>query len=178
LFAVVVIALAAGAPAPAGAQGSPTGTLTGTISDPSGGVLPGVTVVARGVQTGLTQQTISGGAGDWRIPALPVGAYEVSFELQGFKKLVRSGVTVEAAVTRSLHVTLAVGGLSETIQVAADAALLTVTTPTTSRSLSGAELEIIRHRLAVSRICSRQKLASAPISPRCSSTAPATSRRR
>src|SRR5688572_18274046 len=84
------------APAPAGAQGSPAGTVAGTISDPSGAVLPGVAVTAKGSQTGLTQQTVSGGDGDWRIPGLPIGAYEISFELDGFKKLVRSGITVEA----------------------------------------------------------------------------------
>jgi Carboxypeptidase regulatory-like domain len=131
------------AAAPARAQGSPTGTLAGTVTDSSGGVLPGVTVMAKGVQTGLTQQTISGSAGDWRIPALPAGTYEVSFELDGFKKLVRSGVTVEAAGTHTVSVSLDVGGLSEVIQVAADAPLLNVTAPTTARSLSGAELEVI-----------------------------------
>jgi hypothetical protein len=143
--AVVLMTMAAvlTAPAPARAQGSPTGALTGTVADSSGGVLPGVTVIAKGFHTGLTQQTISGGSGDWRIPALPAGTYDLSFELDGFKRLVRSGVTVEAAVTRSLPVTLEVGGLSETVHVAADAALLTMTTSTTSRSLTGAELEII-----------------------------------
>src|ERR671910_3863403 len=57
------------APAPALAQGSPTGTLAGTVSDPSGGVLPGVAVTAKNEQTGLSQTTVSGGQGDWRIPA-------------------------------------------------------------------------------------------------------------
>jgi hypothetical protein len=137
------IALAAvlAAPAPARAQGSPTGTLSGTVADSSGGVLPGVTVIAKGVQTGLTQQTVSGSAGDWRISALPGGTYELTFELDGFKKLVRNGIIVEAAVTRSVAVILDVGGLSETVQVSADAALLTMTTSTTSRSLTGIELE-------------------------------------
>ena len=145
---VTAIALAAmvgllSAPGPLQAQGSPTGTLTGTVSDPSGGALPGVTVIAKGAQTGLTQQTISGGAGDWRIPGLPLGVYEVSFELDGFKKLVRSGVTVEAATIRSVPVTLDVGGLTETVQVSADAGLLTSTTSTTARSLSNIELEAV-----------------------------------
>ena len=77
------------------------------------------------------------------MPALPAGTYDLSFELEGFKRLVRSGVIVEAAVTRSLPITLEVGGLSETVQVAADAGLLTMTTSTTSRRLTGAELETI-----------------------------------
>ena len=144
---LAVIALSAGSavlatPTPAAAQGS-AGTLAGTVSDPSGGVLPGVTVIAKGAQTGFTQQTVSGGTGDWRIPGLPSGSYEVSFELDGFKKLVRSGITVEAATMRSVPVTLEVGGLTETVQVSGDAALLTVTTAATSRSLTAAELEAV-----------------------------------
>ncbi len=141
--ALMTMAFVLVTPGSARAQGSPTGAVSGSVADPSGAVLPGVTVVAKGLQTGLTQQTISGGSGDWRIAALPAGTYELSFELDGFKRLVRSGVIVEAAVTRSLPVTLEVGGLSETVHVAADAALLTTTTSTTSRSLTGAELEII-----------------------------------
>ena len=130
-------------PVPALAQGSPTGTLAGTINDPSGGVLPGVTVIARNTQTGLAQQTVSGTEGDWRIPALPAGAYEVAFELEGFKKLVRSGINVEAATIHSVPVTLEVGGLTETVEVIADARLLNPTTAATSRSLTAAELQAV-----------------------------------
>ena len=139
----LLAALVVATPLPAYAQGSPTGTLAGSVADPTGGVLPGVTVSARNTQTGLAQQTVSGGAGDWRIPALPTGTYDVSFELDGFKKLVRSGVTVEAAVTRSVPVTMEIGGLTETLQVQADNVLLDVTTSATSRSLTSAELEAV-----------------------------------
>ena len=86
---------------------------------------------------------MSGSSGDWRITALPLGTYEVVFELDGFKKLMRSGVTVEAAVPRSLPVILEIGGLSEMVRVDADAQLLTVSSSATARSLSGADLEII-----------------------------------
>jgi hypothetical protein len=102
-----------------------------------------VTVVAKGAETGLTQQTTTGSAGDWRIPGLPAGVYEVSFELNGFKKLVRNRITVEAATTRSLPVTLEVGGMSETIQVSSDLALMSTTTSATARSLTAAELEAV-----------------------------------
>ena len=112
----------------AAAQVSPTGTLNGVVTDASGGVLPGVTVLAVNVATGVTQQTVTSESGDWRLAALPTGTYEVSFELDGFKKLVRSGVNVEAAVTHSVPVRLDIGGLTETIRVTADAALLNVTT--------------------------------------------------
>jgi hypothetical protein len=140
---VAVMALIVWVPSPLLAQGSPTGTLTGTVSDASGGVLPGVTVVARNLQIGLSQQTVSSSTGDWRLPGLPLGTYELTFELSGFKKLVRSGITVDAASTRSVAVSLEVGGLTETIKVSADAALLTTTTATTSRSLTSAELQAV-----------------------------------
>ena len=139
-FAAVMVSTT---PVPALAQGSPTGTLAGTINDPSGGVLPGVTVIAKSTQTGLAQQTVSGTEGDWRIPALPAGAYEVAFELEGFKKLVRSGINVEAATIHSVPVTLEVGGLTETVEVIADARLLNPTTAATSRSLTAAELQAV-----------------------------------
>jgi hypothetical protein len=129
--------------ADASAQGSPTGTLTGVALDSSGAVLPGVTVTAKNSQTGLTQQTVSGGGGDWRLAALPAGAYEMTFELDGFKKVVRSGVTVEAAVTRAVPVTMEVGGVAETVHVSVDAPLLTVTTAATSRSLTSTELQAV-----------------------------------
>ena len=125
------------------AQGNPAGTLTGTVTDPSGGVLPGVTVTAVSLQTGLTQQTVTGTTGEWRIPALQIGTYEILFELDGFKKLARSGVTVEAAGIRSIPVTLEVGGVAETVQVQADAALLEVATAATARSLTRAEIEAV-----------------------------------
>src|SRR5688572_14201314 len=145
VIAIVVVAMCAAVlhPTIAAAQGSPTGILSGVVSDPGGGVLPGVTVVAVNVATGLTQTTVSSAAGEWRITALPAGTYEVTFELAGFKKLVRSGISVEAAVTRSVPVTLEVGGLSELVQVSGDAPLLNALAATTSRRLSGADLQTI-----------------------------------
>jgi Carboxypeptidase regulatory-like domain len=144
--AALVFGLAAvlfAAPVPGLAQASATGTLVGIVVDPSGAVLPGVMVVAKGSDTGLTQQTVTNAAGEWRIPSLPVGSYEITFELTGFRRLVRSEVTVEAAVTRSLPVTLDVGAISESVTVSADATLLNPTTAATARSLTAAELEAI-----------------------------------
>ena len=125
------------------AQSSPTGTLTGTIVDSSGAMLPGVTVTAKNEQTGLLQTTMSGGEGDWRIPALPTGTYEVSFELDGFKRISRSGVLVGAAGVHTIPATLEVGSVTEVVEVRADAALLAVTTAVTARSLTSAELEAV-----------------------------------
>jgi hypothetical protein len=111
--------------------------------DSSGGRLPGVTVTAKSLQTGLIQSTVSGGAGEWRIAALPVGTYEVTFELDGFKRVSRTGVNVAAAGLHTVPVTLEVGALTELVQVTADAPLLAVATAATSRSLTSQELEAV-----------------------------------
>ncbi len=89
----VVAAASLLSPRVAAAQSSPTGTLTGTIADPSGGVLPGVTVMATNTQTGphatdgQRRPRVTGASRRCRL-----GTYEVTFELDGFKKLVRSGI--------------------------------------------------------------------------------------
>ncbi len=127
-------------PSLAAAQSSATGSLAGTVSDPSGGVLPGANVRALNPQTGVTQSTVTGGSGEWRLAALPVGRYELSFELDGFKKLTRSDVLVEAVVTRQLNVTLDVGAMSDQITVQADAPLVVANTAATYRRLNAEEL--------------------------------------
>ena len=143
LLVALLVAAAALWSVPVIAQSSPTGTLTGTVLDSSGGLLPGVAVTAKNEQTGLLQSTVSGGGGDWRIPALPSGTYEVSFELDGFKKVSRSGVTVGAAGVHVVPATLEVGALTEVVQVTADAGLLAVTTAATARSLTAEELQAV-----------------------------------
>jgi hypothetical protein len=142
VFAALVAAVALWS-VPVIAQGSPTGTLTGTVLDSSGGVLPGVTVTAKNEQTGLTQSTVSADSGDWRIPALPTGTYEVSFEIDGFKKATRSGISVGAAGVHVVPVTMDVGSVTEVVHVTADAGLLAVTTAATARSLTSEELQAV-----------------------------------
>src|SRR5512145_1158321 len=122
-------------PAAALAQSSATGSLSGTVQDPSGGVLPGATVRVMNPGTGLSQTTVTGTSGEWTIAALPVGRYEVAFELSGFKKLTRSDVQVEAVITRQLRVVLEVGALTEQVTVSADATLVVANTAATYRRL-------------------------------------------
>ncbi len=125
---------------PVGAQSSATGTLTGTVSDSSGGVLPGVSVTARHLGTGVSRTAVSDASGRWTLATLPTGRYEVGFQLDSFKRMVRNDVAVEAAVPRTINVALEVGSLSEAITVTADASLLTHSTAATFRKLDGEEL--------------------------------------
>src|SRR3989449_6804683 len=96
-FALILGTVAGGA-----AQGSPTGTISGHVADPDGSAVPGATVPAaspalQGVRTAVTSAN-----GDYIIPFLPAGDYDVTFELQGFRGVTRK-VSVKMAATRSLR---------------------------------------------------------------------------
>ena len=82
--------------------------ISGTVTDTTGLVLPGVTVEARDAADGLSETTVTDGTGMFTISALPSGTYEVRFTLSGFQEAVRADVVVEAGATVTLDVELAV----------------------------------------------------------------------
>jgi hypothetical protein len=122
------------------AQSGTAGTLTGVVKDPNGANLPGVSVVVRNLGTGAIRTAISGEDGHWTMPALPIGAYEVSYEITGFKKLVRDRVEVEASIPRTLEDKLEVGEIGVVINITEGAALITPETSTVARQLSSEQL--------------------------------------
>src|SRR5438105_5576050 len=93
------------------------GSIEGTVSDVSSGVLPGVTVTIANTDTGTERSVTTNENGFYRALLLPLGRYRVVAELQGFKKFERSGITLEAGETATINVTLDVGAISETVTV-------------------------------------------------------------
>ena len=71
-----------------------TGTITGTTTDQTGGVLPGVTVAIKNIDTGTTRSVVTNEAGAYTASLLPIGAYEVTFELQGFQNVTLRGIAL------------------------------------------------------------------------------------
>jgi hypothetical protein len=148
------------------AQSSTTGTLTGTVVDPSGGVLPGASVNVVNRATGLTQASVTGASGDWTVPTLPVGRYDVTVELDGFKKTTQPDVLVEAGVARQLNLTLQVGALSENVTVQADVPLVVATSATTFRRIAAEELtEIPTSTRSFTHLLSSEAGVSADLPP-------------
>jgi hypothetical protein len=96
-----------------------TSAITGLARDPSGGLLPGVRVSALHVETGLVREAESGAEGEFVLPAVPVGAYEVSATLAGFHPLVERGLTVVLGEPLVLTLTLELG-VTDEITVSAD----------------------------------------------------------
>ncbi len=105
-----------------------TGTLSGTVTDTSGGVLPGVTITLTEVQTGQVRTTLTGDEGRYRASSLSVGTYQVAAELVGFQTLVQDGIFITVGSQRVLDAVLSPGNISERVTVTADAALVETTT--------------------------------------------------
>jgi hypothetical protein len=101
--------------------------IAGTVLDNTGGVLPGVTVTAASPQ--LIEQTrtaVTDGTGNYRFIALPAGTYSVTFQLQGFRGVMREGIVLEGAFVADVDADLAVGNVSETLTVTGAAPLVDV----------------------------------------------------
>src|SRR5919198_2552308 len=96
-----------------------TGSIRGTVRDATQAVLPGTTVTVLNEETGLSRTVVTNAAGVYSVPALPVGLYKVSAELQGFKSGSRTGVVLRAADDLGIDFDLATGQLSEVVTVEA-----------------------------------------------------------
>ena len=96
----------------------------GTVTDASGGAVPGVAIVATNQATGVATDTVSGDAGFYRISGLSPGTYKVVATLSGFKEAVATDVIVGAEETRGLDLRLEAGDLKESITVTAGAPAL------------------------------------------------------
>ena len=100
------------------AQGD-RGEITGTLTDASGAVVPGaqITVVER--STNASFKTASNASGDFTVPELPVGVYQVTVEKQGFKKRITDNVVVVSGGSLRLNMSLEVGTASQSVEVTA-----------------------------------------------------------
>jgi len=105
------------------------GIILGTVSDPSAARVVGATVTFTNLATNVTQVTRTAGDGSFRSIPLRAGRYSVSVESPGFKRLVRTAITLEIQAEVQLDLTLGLGAAAEQITITADAALLQTTEP-------------------------------------------------
>ncbi len=92
-------------------------TLKGTVTDPSGAAIAGARVVANNKQTGFTRTTKTSEAGLYNLVRLPVGAYDLAIEHQGFKPVTRSGISLSVGAVLTWDVQLEIGPAQETVTV-------------------------------------------------------------
>ena len=122
---LIVLGVAALIPGAAHAQDS--ASIAGSVADSTGGVLPGVTVVASSPALIEGSRTVvTDGAGAYRIVALRPGTYTVTFTLPGFSTVVREGVELEGSFAAAVDVQLSVGSVEETVTVTGAAPIVDV----------------------------------------------------
>ncbi|MGC1784628.1 MAG: carboxypeptidase regulatory-like domain-containing protein [Acidobacteriaceae bacterium] len=93
------------------------GSISGTVRDPSGRVVPGANITIREVNTGLAYQTHSDSKGYYVLPVLPVGHYELDVEAPGFRGYQRKGIVLNTSAALTLNASLIVGSVSQTVSV-------------------------------------------------------------
>jgi Carboxypeptidase regulatory-like domain/TonB dependent receptor-like, beta-barrel len=101
-----------------------TATITGTVRDASGAVVPGATVTVVNVETNISARTQSGEDGAYVIPSLRPGDYSVTVESTGFQKTVRTGVTLQVAQVARVDIALQPGQLTDAVEVVGRTPLL------------------------------------------------------
>jgi hypothetical protein len=123
------------------AQGSFFTSLSGTVTDPSGAVIPGANVVVKNTGTNAQYDAVTGSDGAFTVASLPGGVYSVTVSLMGFKTAVLNSVTLQAAVPATVKVTMQVGALEENVTVIGDSALVVQTqSPAIQTNLSGTQI--------------------------------------
>jgi len=99
-------------------------TLVGSVSDSSGALVPNTKITAVQKATGLSRSTVTNQSGNYVLPLLPVGEYDISAESTGFKKKTVSGAILEVNQEPRVDFVLEVGAVTETVNVSGQATLL------------------------------------------------------
>ena len=118
-----------------------TGTLSGTVHDSTGAVLPHVVVTVRNVATGTTRSASTDSEGRYRIPSVDPGEYELRAAFAGFKTVVRNGLIVTVGGSTEADVEMTVGNVSEEVTVQTDPPLIETSKADLSRVVSTREIE-------------------------------------
>jgi hypothetical protein len=139
---VSLLAIAMAFAAVVSAQGT-SASIIGTVSDVSQGVLPGVTVSARNVETGFTRSGVTDSQGFFRFPLLTPGRYELKAELSGFQTTTRTGITLNVGSESQVKLILQVAGLTETVTVDAEPAIVNTTSSVVDQTLQRDQIDAL-----------------------------------
>ena len=101
-----------------------TAQISGTVTDQTGAVLPGVEITATQSETGISRATISNETGSYVLPNLPVGPYRLEVSLPGFHTFVQTGIVLQVNGSPVINPVLEVGQVSEQVEVQANASLV------------------------------------------------------
>ena len=117
-----------------------TGSIRGTVQDPSSAFVQRAAVSARQTETGLTRTATTDPSGTYILLELPVGHYELQVEAKGFQKYIQQGITLNVNETATIPVRLSVGAETQQVQVMADAQLIQGTVTSLGKTVSEREV--------------------------------------
>jgi Carboxypeptidase regulatory-like domain len=118
------------------AQGGATSSISGTVTDASGAVIPGADIVAKNNATSAESRAVSSASGTFTIPALNAGTYTLTVTLMGFKTVTLKDVVVNAGIPASVKATMEIGGVEENVVVQAASDIVQTQTATVATTLS------------------------------------------
>lgn len=109
------------------------GTILGTVTDSSGATVPSASVLIVNTGTNANFQTQANAEGFYTVPGLPIGDYSVTAEMQGFKKTVRTGITLQVDQKAQVDLVLQIGGVTESVEVTGEAPLVDASSATVGK---------------------------------------------
>lgn len=112
------------------------GTITGTVSDSTGARIPGAAILIRNPATNANYKTESTAAGQYTMPNLPVGRYDVAVEVTGFKKFISANLDLRATDVLRVDAVMQLGSMVETVEVTAEAGRIQTDSPQVGTSLT------------------------------------------
>jgi len=118
-----------------------TSTFNGRVVDQADAVLPGVTVTVTNAATGVVRTTVTNAEGQWFLPGLEPGTYQVKTELTGFAESLRDNVRLTVNSTITIDFKLALAGLNETLTVTGQAPLIQATQSKVANTIETTELQ-------------------------------------
>jgi hypothetical protein len=144
---------------------SDRGVITGTVADPAGALIPGAKVTAENPGTGVQFNTVTTSTGNYTIPSVPAGVYNITVEHPGFRKYIQTGITVQVAQSARIDIVLQIGATTEAVTVSADAPLLKTESAEQSTTVSGDRINQLPINFAIGAGAVRNPLSFVQLSP-------------
>ena len=138
------------------------GSISGTVKDPAGRVLPNTDVTIKEASTGLSYQTHTDNKGGYVFPVLPVGHYELNIQAPGFAGYQRTGIVLDTNATLSLDASLEVGGVAQTVSVVDNTLHVDTTSTQLGQVITGRQMTGFPSMAAATPICSPCNQESLP----------------
>jgi hypothetical protein len=144
---------------------SDRGTITGTVSDPSGAMIPAAKITLTNVDTGAKWETVTTETGNYTLPSLPVSTYKLSVEASGFSRYEQTNIRVQVAVTTRIDIALQVGQSTQAIEVVAESSMLKTESAEQSTTVSGDKINSLPINFGIGAGAIRNPLSFTQLTP-------------